>query len=687
MRAQRSDLATNASLTGDVLTSVATVAAMALSLISHWRSSRPSTLLALYLSAVLLTSTARIRTMWLITGNSAASATLTAWTAFLLAALFFESLSKQPLTANTAGKHKSLERNSALWSRVSFSWLAATFRLGYATVISNGDLPGLDPKLHSARLSEQLSAIWKTSNRTNRYSLVLVCFRAFPLSFASTAIPRLCITAFTFTQPFLINTTLMYIGQDPRERDSGKGLIGAWLLVYLGIAISEAIYGYQKLRFTTRIRGGLIALVSEYTMATRSADVGEITGVSLMSTDVERIVDAMRTFNEVWGSFIDIAIACWLLERQLSLACLAPILLIVVFISISSKVSATAGPAQKNWVERVQERLRLTTLALDDMKSVKLLGFSSIISSLIHNFRLDEIQASRAFRKIIVATIVLSLTPINLAPVITFAVYIIISVYWKSTTLLTAQAFTSIALIILLTTPVIIFIQSLPNVLKSIGSFERIQEYCKYSDSALQHGPQTVSIQLQPASRKEKAAEVELTDLSPKREMPVLHSAPSTSVSCLKGENFAWTKASDPVLKNVTVNIVTNAFNAVVGPTASGKSALLLALLGEMVSSGPSQDHRFSNTIAYCAQSPWLENRTIRENILGVSSYDHTWYQKVLWACGLLRDLAQLEKKDNTKMSTRGLNLSGGQKHRIVHRLHCTLWKTSANDKFHLGTG
>lgn len=673
MRAQRSDLATNASLAGDVLTSAATVAAIALSLISHWRSSRPSTLLALYLSAVLFISTARIRTIWLITGSSAASATLTASTAFLLSALFFESLSKQPLTANIAGKQKVLERNSALWARVTFSWLAATFRLGYAKVISNDDLPELDPKLHSARLSEQLSAAWKTSKRTNKYSLVLLCFQTFPFSFVSTVIPRLCITAFTFTQPFLINTTLTYISQDPRERDSGRGLIGAWFLVYLGIAISEAIYGYQKLRFTTRLRGGLIALVSEYTMATRSADVGEITGVSLMSTDVERIVDAMRTFNEVWGSFVDIAIACWLLQRQLSLACLAPILLIIAFITASSKVSATAGPAQKNWVEKVQERLRLTTLALDDMKSVKLLGLSSIISSLIQNLRLDEIHVSRAFRKILVTTIVLSLTPINLAPVVTFAVYIIISVYWKNTTLLTAQAFTSIAVIILLTTPVIVFIQSLPNVLKSIGSFERIQEYCKYSESTFQHGSQPTSTQSQPASRNDKVAEVELTDLSAKRKTPAPQTAPSTSVTCLKGENFSWTKASDPVLKNVTVRIATNAFNAIVGPTASGKSALLLALLGEMVSSGPSQDHRFSDTMAYCAQSPWLENRTVRENILGVSSYDHAWYQKVLWACCLQRDLAQLEQKDNTKMGTRGLNLSGGQKHRIVHEPRCLL--------------
>jgi hypothetical protein len=47
-----------------------------------------------------------------------------------------------------------------------------------------------------------------------------------------------------------------------------------------------------------------------------------------MSTDIERIVSGMRMFNEIWGSLLDIAVACWLLGRELSLACLAPIVLV-----------------------------------------------------------------------------------------------------------------------------------------------------------------------------------------------------------------------------------------------------------------------------------------------------------------------------------------------------------------------
>lgn len=57
--------------------------------------------------------------------------------------------------------------------------------------------------------------------------------------------------------------------------------------------------------------------------------MGEITAISLVGTDVERIANGLRLFNETWGSLLDIAIACWLLERQLSLACLAPVALVI----------------------------------------------------------------------------------------------------------------------------------------------------------------------------------------------------------------------------------------------------------------------------------------------------------------------------------------------------------------------
>lgn len=78
-----------------------------------------------------------------------------------------------------------------------------------------------------------------------------------------------------------------------------------------------------------RLRGGLDAFIYQRLLQTRTAELGDITPVSLVGTDVERIVNGMQSLHEIWGSLLEVGLACWLLEQQISLACIAPIVLVV----------------------------------------------------------------------------------------------------------------------------------------------------------------------------------------------------------------------------------------------------------------------------------------------------------------------------------------------------------------------
>ncbi|OGM47940.1 hypothetical protein ABOM_002790 [Aspergillus bombycis] len=474
--------------------------------------------------------------------------------------------------------------------------------------------------------------------------------------------------------PFLINTTLQAIDLSQPGTDENRGLIGAWALVYLGIAASNSIYQYQNFRFATRVRGALITTIYHHTLQTRVADSGDITAVSLMGTDVERIVNGLELFHETWGALVEIGIACWLLGRQLSVACIAPVILVLLFVAGSSKLSFSMNTAQRRWIEKVQERLRVTSAMLGDMKAVKMLGLSGVLLPVIQGFRSREIETSRSYRKLLVAMLLLSLTPINLAPVLTFGIYTIIAVFWKSQTLLLAQAFTSLSLISLLTTPVIVFIQTMPVVFQCVGNFDRIQEYCNYSAQTTNipndgEGPPT------PCSNSEQETTLESLALGtlPKGGLHS-HSVVHPDLR-LDGHGFAWNRSSaDPVLHDLQITIKRGSITAIVGPVGSGKSSLLHALLGELVDiplehGSPRQDKvdpRAREAMAYCAQHPWLENHTIRENIRGSSPWDLKWYHCVLSACALETDLAQLEKGDFTRVGSDGVKLSGGQKQRIV---------------------
>ncbi|KAG0045770.1 hypothetical protein BGZ83_009002, partial [Gryganskiella cystojenkinii] len=119
-------------------------------------------------------------------------------------------------------------------------------------------------------------------------------------------------------------------------------------------------------------------------------------------------------------------------------------------------------------------------------------------------------------------------------------------------------------------------------------------------------------------------------------------------------------------LKNIPIDFPVGKLSVIVGPTGSGKSALLLALLGELERlSGnmylPRLDYDRANNkgqgsgLAYVAQTAWLQNTTIRNNIL---------FGREIGA--LVTDFDILEAGDMTGIGELGITLSGGQKQRVA---------------------
>uniref|UniRef100_A0A8H7XNY7 P-loop containing nucleoside triphosphate hydrolase protein n=1 Tax=Psilocybe cubensis TaxID=181762 RepID=A0A8H7XNY7_PSICU len=110
--------------------------------------------------------------------------------------------------------------------------------------------------------------------------------------------------------------------------------------------------------------------------------------------------------------------------------------------------------------------------------------------------------------------------------------------------------------------------------------------------------------------------------------------------------------------------------NLITGPTGSGKTSMLMALLGEMHFIADTQTSWVKlprqGGVAYAAQESWVQNATIKENILFGSAFDEDRYKKVIHQCALEKDLELFEAGDNTEVGERGLTLSGGQKARLT---------------------
>lgn len=115
-------------------------------------------------------------------------------------------------------------------------------------------------------------------------------------------------------------------------------------------------------------------------------------------------------------------------------------------------------------------------------------------------------------------------------------------------------------------------------------------------------------------------------------------------------------------LRKINLTINKGEFIVITGVIGSGKTSLLNALSGFMkLTSG---QLKINNKLLLCS-SPWIQNATIRNNIVFGAEFDPLKYQCVINACALEDDLKTFPAKDMTEIGERGITLSGGQKARI----------------------
>jgi ABC-type multidrug transport system fused ATPase/permease subunit len=215
--------------------------------------------------------------------------------------------------------------------------------------------------------------------------------------------------------------------------------------------------------------------------------------------------------------------------------------------------------------------------------------------------------------------------------VLTFTVFSLKARSDSNTTLDTARVFTALSLFTLLSEPISSLVMSLATFLGAVGSFSRIQQF------------------LDSPEREDKRKLVEISEKS-------------ANAITVQDADFGWDK---PLLHNVSISVPWNQLTMVIGPVGCGKSVLLNGLLGEI----PATSGKVtlgSSSVAYCSQTPWHMNGTIKQAIIGSSDWDEKWYARVVMACALTRDFKELPMGEESSIGSNGVALSGGQAQRLV---------------------
>ncbi|KAL5045769.1 hypothetical protein BDW71DRAFT_183332 [Aspergillus fruticulosus] len=669
-----SALRTDASIAVNAILTSAFVPLSLLSYAEHNFSSPPSFLLNVYLFVTLLFDIAKTRTLWLWQsgGTSQIIAALTSVTVGLkLFLLFLESSNKRSVLRDEYGAYPP-EAVGGIFNRIFFWWLNPLFRRGLSQSLAVDDLFVLDKQLSSKRLHLALETAWDKVARGEPNALLICALKTFKWQICAAIPYRAFLVALNFCQPLLLHRSLSFTVEPVNSitNNVGYGLIGAYILVYIGLGVTMGQQQHLTYRAITMVRGAVVSMVyrKACTLDLKDADPAE--SVTLMSADIERIVQGWQTMHEMWANVAEIALAVFLLERELGVACVVPVGVTIVALMGCSVCMPLVAARQAMWLEAIERRISATSSMLGSMKGIKMLGLQSSLMKFIHNLRIDELEISKRFRKLLVWNMAFAWITRLFGPMAAFGAFVgIAHNRGQDAALDTSTVYTALSLFSLLADPLMSLVMALMAFAGSVGSFARIQAFLEREthvdprDKVLTHpfNPLKLSKQLALVAQSEVAvSESGSSQFSKGSSSSLLH-----HIITVQNGSFGWNTEEEPSVKNVSITVPSGTLTMLIGPSGCGKSTLLKAILGE-VHCQNGTIYLATESVAYCDQSPWHMNASIRECIVAMSAFDKAWYTSVISACALAQDFEQLPCGDDTVIGSKGISLSGGQSQRIA---------------------
>ncbi|XP_070536030.1 ATP-binding cassette sub-family C member 9-like [Ptychodera flava] len=418
----------------------------------------------------------------------------------------------------------------------------------------------------------------------------------------------------------------------------------------------------------------------------------------------------------MWTIFISsvpyqIVVILILLYLELGFAALIGTSVFLIVTPLQYAITRKMASLQRKVLIFSDRRLKKSNEALQGIKLLKLYGWEELFCTAIEAVRSKEVsQMMKAGVFIIITSFLSQATPI----IVTFISFVVYSL--TSPSPLTPElAFASLALFNQLVWPLAAVPTGITYLVNAIASTQRFQKFFAASEiedidtngrAPLSRGfaadnvddedddddidDEVVIYKSDDASahllaKEKKPAEQtrnggrQASDYGSFAERTpsvnastVSDSSPDTDLPdgvALKIENgnFSWdTNALNPVLRDINVQIPNGKLTMIIGLVGSGKSSLLSAILQEMTTiSGSVRFSRKGSSVSYVPQKPWLQNATLKDNVLFGNEFNLKRYRKVIEVCALQPDIDILPGGDMTEIGEKGINLSGGQKQRV----------------------
>lgn len=627
--------------------------------------------------------------------------------------LFSFLLSKKvPPIPTELERQPFLETSANIFSRIGFTWLLPILKVGYKRTLVPEDMYYLtedlkvdylaskfyvnfDIQLAKARTKHLVNKCKQRGETVEKttvseeedmkdfevpkfitlFAIVLTFLKPYSISCISLTIAQLSQTL----NPLLIKKLIKYVElkQLGLEEGIGKGVgyaIGVTLLIIMnGVFINQTFY--RSMCVGALVKAVLTKCLLDKSFKLNAASrhefpAGKIT--SIMGTDLSRIDFALGLQPFILVFPVPIIVAIVILIVNIGAVALVGIGLVLVFLIGMTLCSKRLFKFRKTATVFTDARVNYIKECLNNLKMIKYYSWEPPYYQNISDVRKKEMKivyTMQVLRNIITA---LAMNLSNICSMITFVVLFAIG-----GSLDAANIFSSLSIFNVLTQVLFLLPMALAAGSDALVGINRVGQFiaapeASDSEMLIKPSPETkttmdskgLSITLDNATFQwpvfdrdddKKDATMEEKD-APMEEKDDRQSSSGLSDSeTVDSHTF-------PGLTDITLDIRKAEFLVITGVIGSGKSSLLNAISGFMARTKGQVN--INGSLILCGQ-PWIQNTTVKENIVFGGDFDEKRYSDVIYACSLESDLSLLPAGDRTEIGERGITLSGGQKARI----------------------
>ena len=528
-----------------------------------------------------------------------------------------------------------------IFSILTFGWMTPLMKFGYSNYLTQDDLWNLRQRDSTKVTGQLLQESWDLELEKKRPSLWIALARSFGGPYLRGALIKTLSDTLAFVQPQLLRLLITFVDsyRPGREHQPAiRGIAIGLAMFATSIAQTAALHQYFQRAFETgmRVKSSLTAMIySKSLKLSNESRAKKSTGdiVTYMSVDQQRLADLAQWGQQLWSAPFQITLCMLSLYQLVGVSCFAGVAAMIIMIPINGFIARFMKKLQLSQMKYKDRRSRLMTEILNNMKSIKLYAWGSAFMEKLSHVRNDlelnnlrKIGAAQSF-----ATFTWSSTPFFFS-CSTFAVFVLVN----DKPLTTDLVFPALTLFNLLTFPLTVLPMVITSIIEATVAVGRLTSF--FTADELQDDS------------------VRQIDEPPKQNG-------DSSVS-IKDATFTWDKEQDKnVLQNINFNANKGELTCIVGRVGAGKSSLLQSLLGDLWKINGEVVVR--GRIAYAAQTPWVMNASVKENIVFGHRWDPHFYNQTVNACALVDDFRQLPDGDQTEVGERGISLSGGQKARL----------------------